>query len=514
MVSQLPRMLRRLAVSPWTTTPLQLLVTAATSILCGWAIVVANPTAPKLLTIAIVVAVGGTIVFFATALARARRSLADTNTPIVLAGDRYHSRHAGARYLFYAGLATMPLLSLRVGGVTVSDLLFLGALALALIDVAPDLEYRFPRMPAAFVVGIGIFASGAFVVTVAHSLDPAESVVILLRVLYLLVAWFLLGMLVLRTTRHVRTAIGWWALGVAVCVLYAIAQRVGYAPGVDPTGRVPGLAEHVNDLGSLSAVAVFPALALAYATRQWFWYAGAALAITGVGLSGSLGAAAALLAATLVCAISRPLTKAALVLALIGAGVLFYTATTVGLEGTPLGRYEAVTTGQTSAEGGTLKIRLDTAKVAWEGIKDDPFIGAGLDAESAQVYSFLSGRPHAIHNLFMARWYESGVLGLLGVLVIVWVLLATHWRIVVRSGDKDQVLAIGLLAGSVVFVGLGLTEPLLYKRYALVPAGLGLAMLAISQRGANRVAARPVLPTSRSSGNRFPNDSGAHAEPV
>lgn len=456
-------------------------LTAILAVLLGWLIVAFDAAAVTTGKVAAGVAV------LALTLYAARHGLSRIQQVVGVeaqsdgGSDPDQDRHAPARWLFFAGLATMPLLSLRLGGTTLSDLLFLAALALVMIDIAPDLSYRFPQLPPALVVGLALFASGALLSTIASSTAPADSIAVLLRVLYLLVAWFIVGMAVLRTMDHIRTAVVWWAAGVAMCGLYAVAQKAGVTPGLDPTGRAPGLAEHVNDLGALSAVAAVPALALAWITRRWIFCLCAAVPFIGIALSGSVGGAVAVLVALLICMVSRALTKAVLVAVTIGLCMLAYASLTVGLAGTPVERFES-TTSVAERQDATLHIRADTIKLAWERIKQDPLIGTGLDSQSSHVYSYLTGRRYAVHNLFVGRWHDSGVLGLIGIVTIVSALLASAWRVVRRSAGADQYLAVSLLAATVAFLVVGMGEPLLYKRYALAPAALALAMCAIYQR--------------------------------
>jgi hypothetical protein len=66
------------------------------------------------------------------------------------------------------------------------------------------------------------------------------------------------------------------------------------------------------------------------------------------------------------------------------------------------------------------------------------------------------------------------------------------WREVARAlSGTDRVLAVGLLAGVVAFVIVGMSEPLLYKRYALAPAAPLIALGAIRDRSM-LIAPRPV----------------------
>lgn len=460
---------------------LGLLATALLAILCGWAVASTGADIGSLvLPVTLTLLVLGLGVAGRKTLA-SLRPFGDHSVGPGAQELPNPTRHQLARWLFFAGLATMPLLILRFRGTTVSDYVFFAALVVAAVSVLGDRTHPLPKIPGPLLIGLTLLLTGSLIATVERSLDPAGSVAIIVRLTYLMTGWLLLGTVILRTPEHVRNAVRWWVAGVAVCGLYATAQKAGIAPGgLDQAGRATGLAEHVNDLGALSAVAGVPALMLAYTMRDLISWGSAIGVLLGLMLSGSIGAAVAMLAGLLVCAISGQLTRAVLVLSLVGGCAVALASTTSVLESTPIGRFELAT----DPAGGTLRLRVDTAADAWEGIRDNPVIGTGLDLRSSQIYSAITGEKYSVHNLFLARWYESGVAGLLGIGLIVWALLTAGWTATRRSSGHDRLLAISLLAGAVAFVAVGMSEPLLYKRYALAPAALALALAAQQYRRA------------------------------
>lgn len=393
------------------------------------------------------------------------------------------ARHVLARRLYYAGMLTMPLLSIRAAGVTVSDYLFLAALAAAAVDWVGDREHRLIGLPQLLSVGIAAFAVGSLLATIYHSSDPVSSLGVTARVVYLLVVWFLLGTVVLRTAAHVKTAVAFWVGGTAICGFYALAQKAGVTSGgTDGAGRVVGLAEHVNDLGGLSAVAIVPAIVLAFVTRNQLYSVCALGAVCGLMLSGSIGAAIAALVALTICGLSRRMKRVVATLAAVGVCLLVYLSATTALESTPVGRFKVATDPGASFNQGTFYTRVDTIQTAWVQIKRDPFIGAGLDFTSARIYSNRDGQPYAVHNLFVGRWYESGLLGLIGIALIVSSFLSTAWRAVVQARGDERLLALSLGAAVVGFVIVSMSEPILYTRYGLAPAALAIALAAVQFR--------------------------------
>lgn len=389
-------------------------------------------------------------------------------------------RHPGARWLYYAGMFTMPLLALRFGSTTCSDYLFFAALGVTVVDVLADSSYRVSALPPLLLVGLGLVGSGALVATAGHSLDPIGSVGILARLVYLLTIWFLLGATVLRTPEHLRTAVTAWVAGAALCGFVGVGQVVGLVPGgLDPTGRVAGLAQHVDALGGLTSIAAIPALLLAYTMRKIRYVACAVGTLSGLVLSGTVGAGLALLGGLLVCLVSSELTRAVLVAAAIAGAALVYGAATGHLQtnSNPIERFQ-----QTTGADGTLAVRVEVVKVAWQHIQEEPLIGTGLDDRSSRIYSYTSGHTHQVHNTVVQLWYEAGLLGVIGILLILTSFFTIAWQSVTRSRGRDRALASALLASVLTFVLLAMSQPLIYQRFALAPAALAFALYAIQAR--------------------------------
>jgi O-antigen ligase len=407
--------------------------------------------------------------------------------------------HREARALYYAGMATMSWLVVRVHGFTVSDMLFLAAAALAFAEALRNWPYRFYPLPGPFVLGVVLFTFGALVATIEHATAPLASLGILARVVYLLIVWFLVGTMVLRTADQIRTAVGCWVFGAAVCGIWAIAQKLGYVHDISvilqrlgiglnlamPSGRMTGLTEHVNDLGGLSAIALAPALALVYTSRHKF----AALAgllgiVAGLVLSGSIGAGLAAVCALAVCLASRQLARAVLAGLALSAVVAVVAVASTGFGSTQFARLPEAIDPAAPYGQNTFLTRLDTFEAAWKRIKEDPIVGAGLDNASITVYSDRhGGHSDQVHNLFLGRWFESGIFGLLGIVLVVGSMFTMAWRAVIHSGrGREHLLALSLFAGFVAFVIVAMSEPTLYKRYALVPMSMAFALSAVHWR--------------------------------
>src|ERR1700693_3014949 len=175
-----------------------------------------------------------------------------------------------ARTLYYLGLLTLSGLHLRPSlSLTLSDWLFFAALLAACIEVGASRTLPKFTVPKPLIIGLAIFVAGGLASS-AGARQPWESTGIVMRLIYITALWFWLGTVVLRTSQHVRRAILFWVLSVALAGFAAAIELVlgDVIPGTSTAfGRVSGLAQHVNDLGGLTAVALVPALCLVTMAR-------------------------------------------------------------------------------------------------------------------------------------------------------------------------------------------------------------------------------------------------------
>lgn len=386
------------------------------------------------------------------------------------------NRFGLARGVFCAGLLTMTWLQWRVG-VTVSDLLFLLAVLIAAPQLIAERDSFVPRVPL-LLVGVWTFAIGALVATLASDGSAVQGIAVLARVVYLLVVWYFLAGTVIRTPQHAITAVGWWVAGVAVCGAWATAQTIGLIPdGVTSAGRAVGLTDHENDLGAACAIALLPALAVFVITRKLWWLGALALVLAGLVFSGSVSAAAAAIGAVVVGLMSRQMIRPVIALTVACIAVLAFTAGREELRASPVERLETITSAD--EDRNTVASRKAVYATAWAEIREHPFIGKGLDDESAGIGLT---RKYAVHNLFLGRWYETGLLGLIGILLVVAWMLRAGLQTVIDASARVQPVAFGLLGAAVAFVVIAMSQPLLYKRFALVPGALILALVAVHQR--------------------------------
>lgn len=400
------------------------------------------------------------------------------------------------RRLYYGGVLLLGLLTLRVAGqVTFSDLLFLVSFLLACAELV-ILRRRVPvRLPFLLLIGVALFSLGGFLATF-ESLQPVKSVGVIARLVLLTVFWFWLGTVVLRCQAHVTKAIGCWVASAAVCGAGAIAQLL--VGDVIPNtsfegGRATGFTPHPNDLGALTAIAFVPALMLASrpriaATSRAFSYGLLLLVAAGLILSGSIGALIAAAFAVFVWLVFQRLSiHSLLALATLAACVLALTALQ-SIRGAPdpLDRLETVTdtSSQTggAAQAGSVHQRIGTYRVAIERIREDPFVGVGLDLFSVTRPFGVEAYEYDIHNLVIGLWYKTGLFGLVGMLLALLAVARSAWTAISESiSASERRVAVALGSSVVGFVVFAMTAPVLFTRLGWISAALVLALRGVQQ---------------------------------
>jgi O-antigen/teichoic acid export membrane protein/O-antigen ligase len=402
-----------------------------------------------------------------------------------------------ARLLYYAGVLTIAVLTLRPAlGLTLSDWFFFASLGAACLQVLRQRRIDQP-LPVALVVGMFLYAAGGLLSSFPAA-SPVQSVAIVIRMIYLTVAWFWLGAIVLQTPRQIRTAVLLWVVSVAITSGAAIVQAIwgDVVPGSSPNwGRMTGFTPHQNELGAITAVAFIPALSLALtASGRTRLLATVCLLMLSIGeaLSGSLGAFAAAGVATLLWLTwARLRLRSLLPFALAGLAVaaVFVAITTSGQVRSPFSRISEVTA--RDQQNATLWSRVQTYQSALDSIDRDPFVGAGLDSISRRTEGGFE-----VHNIFLGPWYEAGLLGLLGISVLIVAVILTGRAAIRRAATPDDgALALSLFGAFATFLLYAQTSPALYTRYGWIPVAFLLALRAqqsVRQERPRRV--RPLRP--------------------
>jgi O-antigen ligase len=351
------------------------------------------------------------------------------------------------------------------------------------------------NLPFLLLIGVALFSLGGLLSTF-ESLQTLQSIAVIARLVFLSVFWFWLGTIVLRREAHVTKAIGFWVASAAICGGGAILQVI--AGDVIPNtsfegGRATGFALHPNDLGGLTAIAFVPALMLASrpltgaVARAWS-YLMLILISAGLILSGSIGALLATAAAVVVwLALQRTSVHSLLAFATLAVCVVGLTALqSVRGAPDPFDRLDTVTRSE-SLPGGATRVgsvdqRIGTYRVAIARIKEDPFVGVGLDLRSVTRPFGVESYEYDVHNLVIGIWYKTGLVGLAGILIALLAILRSGWTAILRSSsDSESTVAVALASSLVAFVVFAMSAPVLFSRFGWIAAALVLALRSVQQ---------------------------------
>ena len=371
------------------------------------------------------------------------------------------------RAMLYPGLALTSLLLLRgPRALPIGDVLMAGAGFCALLSMRRPLR----QVPALLWVAAALLVVGGAVASAASS-DPAGSLSILLRLVYMvvIVPWILLNLLVEQ--RHVTRAVTWWLTGAALCGLGAIVQLLfgDVIPGGQVTvdGRFTGITTHQNDLAGISVMAAAAALA-AFGngmTKRFRIFGSGILAIctTGLILSGSVSGVLGMLAAVVFLLVSRAihLGRAALVTAAGSVIIVFVLSQLEGLGAlNPIERLMR-TTGftTTKAEYDTAGTRMELARRAMAEIRESPFIGNGM-----LINDNVLMKRFTVHNNFLGTWTAGGVLAFLGVVIAT----ALAARYCLRRDPRNALHGV-VATAFVAALTFAQTAPGIYNRYYWIP---------------------------------------------
>jgi O-antigen/teichoic acid export membrane protein len=415
---------------------------------------------------------------------------------------------AAARALYYLGLALLGLLVLRpAAGLTLSDLIFLGAFGLTLAVMAATGREGPGLLGPVMMLGVVLFAVGGLVSTFGAD-NPGESITVVARVVYLTVVWFWLGSALLTRLDHVRTAMAFWVASAALGGAGAIAQTIlgDVIPGgLVHYGRVSGFTYDVNDLGGLCGVAAVPATMLLASARTGAGRLAALgallLIVAGLLLSGSVtGVGAAVAGGVVWLAIVRPPLR--LVVPVVAAVALFsvFAASSNRYWESPLERF-TTSSRQSGTADSTLFTRFDSYEAAWSTIEGSPLVGIGLAREAPKTETGLG-----VHNMFLGTWYQAGFVALAGLVLLVVAALSMGWRAVAQAQTaEERRIGAALLGAVVAFIVFGQAQEVLFQRYGWVSVAL-LAALRTQQRAREAAAAEPE-PAPRRGGFAVPATS-------
>jgi hypothetical protein len=403
-----------------------------------------------------------------------------------------------SRAAFLGGLFLSSLLNLRIGrSLTLGDVL-LGASALLLIFAISKPDVDHPSRIGAVTGGICIIVGGGLSTVVSDS--PLDSLLVLVRVLYvaLVLPWQALKLL--NTTPRMERALDAISLGAALCAASTVIQAAGVATmggSITSAGRFSGLTGHVSDAGAISALAVVLGLSN-YRGYSGKWHhlmmAGVAMSgIIGLALSGSVsGMLAAGVGLLLLLSMHRISLMQVLLFSIAILTAWLVASTIMANQGhalSPLERFYQVTGIRSGGPGeNTMAQRFATDALGWEGFTQHPLTGVGLDPDAAIVMLGSLG----VHNLWLAALYQGGIFFGVGLIIIMVPPLAAGWRARRLSRLLGATFAAALSAAA-----FALTAPSFFNRYFWLPIALLTAALAVTtNENANTSRGRPPAEVS------------------
>jgi hypothetical protein len=411
------------------------------------------------------------------------------------------------RLLFYLGALLVTLSSVRVGfGLTAGELCFIASFGLTFFAVLAGRPAGF--VPPALVAGVAVFAFGGLIGS-ASSDSMTRSTVEVMQGVYVMLLWVWTGATVLRSRSQVLTALSMFTISAAINGLGALTQVMGLTALAGPLegSRATGFTVHANDLGGACAVALVVALMLATTRFPWRraafgplgrvarWLVLGLIAI-GLVLSGSV---TAMLAAfvTILIWMFAPAVRASGRLAVV-MGVAFAMLAVMLVGGkviTPTERFGQVTTASGTRPGsGTANIRMRTVTRAIARIERDPVVGVGFDGVGGTVNVIDKGRStqYQVHSAPVAAWYEAGILGFLGLLIVAVALGRAAWRSLFGADEDDLLIGLAILASGTAFVIIALTSPFVFQQY-----GWFTAVMVVAWYARRRQAAEVLVTSER-----------------
>jgi len=418
-----------------------------------------------------------------------------------------------ARLFYFAGAGTVTILAIRPTPLmSISDWFFLGALG---TTIALVLTFRLPvsqRPPQALAVGTAIFACGAFLSSL-QTPQVLASLLVLVRFGYLTIIWFWLGIFLIDRVSHLKSVILSWAIAGALTGGASIAQLLfgDVIPGTTPIwGRMTGFAQQMNDLGGSIAIALIPSMMLiselvGFRRRVAYCLLIILPMLAGLILSGSVSSWAGVAVGATIWLTATRVSPRIVVLIVLLAGSAFLVTSFQSSSGgvTPLERLRGST--DATSQYCTACSRIETNEAAWNRIQQHPLLGVGLDLESGTTET-----GSEVHNMVLGPWYEAGILGALGMILVI--CSAVYYAIMAlrHSGSEAEWrINLSLLCSLASFLTLGMTQPILFQRYGWLSVALILASTQIQKSRRSSLQNRLVISAPVARVDRYLGSAGA-----
>jgi O-antigen ligase len=267
-------------------------------------------------------------------------------------------------------------------------------------------------------------------------------------------------------------------------------------------------------LVATAVLALYLALSSHRRTGRVLGLAILAACLVAIALTGSRGALVAVAAAFLLVLLLGPLPRglvAATAALLIVAGLLFLPPGLKARVGLPTSSAESVRVAPvTMGSEGAIRGRISENLAAMKMFRDNPLLGVGrgnyplhyLDY-SQEIGLDPRAEQREAHSLYLEAFAETGFLGALALLAVLWLALRGAWRASRGLVGRDALLAEGIFVALVSFLVAALFLHLTYPRYLWILIGFGfvggqLAQGAARDRGSTKTGVRKApAPRSR-----------------
>lgn len=398
-----------------------------------------------------------------------------------------------------AGMATVGMTAIRVAGWTISDFFFLGSSSLVVLRLLTGSRRNLAPLVArrtspTLLIGLVVLTVGALLATIYRSFAPTESALALVRVWYITVIWFWTLRSVSSSVRTLRRLLLAAVIGALFHSLVGLYQDVtGANSGFPDWGRSRGLADHYGDLG-ISVGSLVPILAVwrpdlgvRRRHRELMRIGAMLVLLAGVGSSGSMTPVGALIVGTTIAlgapkfARSRRQGRRRLALPLLAAMLAagFVATGTVDLPAQT--RFNELTSDDPETTASATS-RITMARIALDGIVESPVVGVGLDRTSGS--QVVDGQKLQIHSFYFRIGFEAGILGLTGLLIILFVVHRQAWQLLRYTAHSSlSWLPAGVLGSVAMVLVSAMFGPVLYGRLSWLPMALMSALYGLGRGG-------------------------------
>lgn len=393
-----------------------------------------------------------------------------------------------AKLFFYLGLVTIGQLTFRIlPTVTISDLFFIIALCImAFINIKSQrLSLAFIKTGGFLYLGIFLYSLSALL-TAFFSENELDNITQIIKLLFSSLGLIYITFNIIKSEKDIIFSILCLGLSGAINGMGALSQAI-ISPDIIPNTeayyqRMTGFTQHVNDLNSMESVLIYILLSLVILKKKidkLLPLILLAFSFLGIVLSGSTSGLLGLAVAMLLWLLTQKasLSKILGITTILLSSFLLISLQSLLTDSSFQDQIDRVFAGGDSYES-TSASRFDTYKYASKSILTNIFIGKGISSGGSKTEDGL-----AVHNILINAWYETGILGFLGMgLIITSIYIISYKALKKASYKKIKILLLGIHGSIIVFIVYSMTAPVLVQRHLWIIVAIALSASAISHR--------------------------------